>query len=448
MYNRRIYALSDLPPEVKAVAFAKCSRSPDQIDKIAKELDEDKSRKFHEKWVVGYGHSSVAEHAVLSIAIENVSILATKVIEDNRLASYTEKSTRYQVFDKDKYFKPDLGKYNQVYSETCDFILNTYSRLNPLMINFFKKKFPKESESMIKNMALDCLRYILPVSMQTTLGMTVNARNLEYGIMKLLSHPFKEMRDIGKEIKEAAIKITPTLIKYTQMNQYLTETKNELKKISNEALKEGIGKNKEGVLLVEFDEDAENKLITALLYRFSNRPYEQIMEQVKKLGRGEKERIIDESLNKLGKYDRPLREFEYVYYTFDVLMDYGGFRDVQRHRMCTQTNQAFSVEDGYQTPIEIVVAGFENDFKDCMEKAKKTFKEISKEFPNEAQYIIPMAYNKRLLMKMNLRELFHFIKLRSGTGSHISYKKIAQQMYNEIKRVHPFIAKYIQCDMS
>src|SRR3989339_1357238 len=106
MPKRRIYALAGLPPEVVAVAFAKCSRSPEPFDKIAAELNADKSSEFHEKWVVGYGHSSVAEHAVLSIAMENVSILATKVIEDNRLASYTEKSTRYQIFDRDKYFKP------------------------------------------------------------------------------------------------------------------------------------------------------------------------------------------------------------------------------------------------------------------------------------------------------------------------------------------------------
>src|SRR3989338_4971553 len=118
MQKRRIYALTGLPPEVVAVAFAKCSRSPESFDKIAAELNEDKSRKFHEKWVVGYGHSSVAEHAVLSIALENVSILATKVIEDNRLASFTEKSTRYQEFDKEQYYKPKRlmeSKFAKVY---------------------------------------------------------------------------------------------------------------------------------------------------------------------------------------------------------------------------------------------------------------------------------------------------------------------------------------------
>ena len=126
MAERRIYTLTGLPPEVVAVTFAKCSRSPDDFDKIAEELNADKSRKFHEKWVVGYGHSSVAEHAVLSLAIENVSMLATKVIEDNRLASYTEKSTRYQVFDKDRYYKPKKimdSKFGGLFEKSVNFFL-------------------------------------------------------------------------------------------------------------------------------------------------------------------------------------------------------------------------------------------------------------------------------------------------------------------------------------
>src|SRR3989339_1614889 len=153
MPKRRIYALTGLPPEVVAVAFAKCSRSPEPFDIIAAELNADKSRKFHERWVVGYGHSSVAEHAVLSLAIENVSILATKVIEDCRLSSYTEKSTRYQVFDREHYYKPAAiinSRFKQLYEETLDFIMNSYISLFPKMVEFFKKKFPNAQEIEIK----------------------------------------------------------------------------------------------------------------------------------------------------------------------------------------------------------------------------------------------------------------------------------------------------------
>ena len=448
MPKRRIYALAGLPPEVVAVAFAKCSRSPEPFDIIASELNADKSRKFHEKWVVGYGHSSVAEHAVLSLAIENISILATKVLEDNRLASYTEKSTRYQVFDKEHYYKPEnimKSRFAKLYEETTNSIMDTYVRLFPLMVEFLKKKYPPKLEIEIKNMACDNLRYLLPTAALTNLGMTVNARNLEWGITKLLTHPLKEMQQIGEEIKEAALKITPTLIRYTKPSEYLAETAKALEKESNKLPAKDI-KNKPGVTLAEYDQDAENKLVTALLYSSSKLPYQQIKEKVRAMKRETKEKIIDEALKRLGKFDRPLRELEHVYFTFDVLMDYGAFRDVQRHRMCTQTNQDFTVEHGYSIPKEINEAGFIEDFMTCMEKAKKAYLEIAGEFPKEAQYIIPLAYSKRLLITMNLRELFHFIRLRSGKMGHISYRKIAWEMHDAVKEKFPLLAKYIPCD--
>ena len=451
MIKRRIYPLIGLPPEVVAVAFAKCSRSPEPFDKIAAELNADKSRKFHERWVVGYGHSSVAEHAVLSLAIENVSILATKVIEDCRLSSYTEKSTRYQVFDREHYYKPAAiinSRFKQLYEETLDFIMNSYISLFPKMVEFFKKKFPNAQEIEIKNMACDVMRYFLPVSSLTNLGMTVNARNLEWGITKLLTHPLKEIQEIGEEVKEAALKVTPTLIKYTKYNAYLGETTKEMEKLAHEKLNQDYVSNKEGVTLVEYDTGAEDKLVTVLLYRFSKLPYNNVKEQVKDMSDEEKEKIVDESLKRLGKFDRPLRELEHVYCTFDVLMDYGGFRDVQRHRMTTQTNQDFTVEHDYSMPTEIKEAGFEKEFTTCMDKAKNAFNEIAKEFPKEAQYIIPLAYKKRVLMTMNLRELFHFIKLRSGKMGHLSYRKVAWQMYDIIKGKQPLLAKYIECDKS
>ena len=446
--KRRIYTLTGLPPEVVAVAFAKCSRSPEPFDKIAAELNADKSRKFHEKWVVGYGHSSVAEHAVLSIALENVSMLATKVLEDNRLASYTEKSTRYQVFDKTTYLKPKKimeSKFKDLYEQTTDFIMDQYTQLVPKMTNFFKAKFPDKAEIEIKNLALDACRYLLPVSTLTNLGMTLNARNLEHGIIKLLTHPFNEMNEIGNELKESALKVTPTLIKHIKYNEYLGETDKALKQSLKSTQQPNNKTNQNEVTLVEFDNDAEIKLLSSLIYKYSQLNYNQAKEKVLALSNEEKENIINESLKRLGKFDAPLRKLEHIFYTFDVLIDYGAFRDVQRHRMCTQTNQDFTVDQGYIIPDEIIEAGFKNIYVECMEKAEQAYKQIKPEL-DEASYIIPMAFRKRVLMKMNLRSLFHFIKLRSGKTGHLSYRQVAWQMYDLIKEQHPLLAKYIQVE--
>lgn len=445
--QRRIYTLNSLPPEVVAVTFAKCSRSPDPFDKIAKELNEDKSRKFHEKWVVGYGHSSVAEHAVLNIAMENISIVATKVIEDNRLASYTEKSTRYQQFDKTRYYKPELNpELEKLYTQTMDFILDKYTALIPKMTEFIRKKYPQLAEIEIKNKVCDNLRTLLPVSVLTNLGMTINARNLEHAIVKLLTHPLKEMKEIGYELKHAALRTTPTLVKYTEYNKYLGETTKELEEETKQILTE-YPDSTEPVILAEYDKDAEDKILAALLYRFSNLPYETVKLKVKSMKDEEKQELIKKSLQKLGKFDSPLREFEHAYYTFDILIDYGAFRDIQRHRIVTQTNQDFTPIYGFDIPKEVEEAGLDKDFVECMKNAKNAYRIISDEFPKEAQYVLPMAFKKRLLFKANLRELFHFIKLRSAKQGHESYRKIAQQMYRELKRVHPTLASFIDVDL-
>lgn len=452
--KRKIYTLNGLPPEVVAVAFARCSRSPEPFDEIARELNEDKSRQFHEKYIIGYGHSSIAEHAVLSLAMENVSILATKVIEDNRLCSYTEKSTRYQVFDRNRYYKPKKlmdSPMGRVYKETADYILDTYNSLFPEMIDFWKKKYPKPPDMAenvydvrIKNKALDVLRYMLPVSVLTNLGMTVNARNLEHAIVKLLSHPLDEMREIGEDVREAAMGVTPTLVKYTKQNEYMGETDAALEKLAVDKLGKFSGDEEQRAVLVEYDRDAEDKVVAAILYRFSNLPYARISEKIRRMGRKEKEEIMDEALKRMGKFDRPLRELEHTYYTFDVIMDYGAFRDLQRHRICTQTNQDCTIENGYCTPCEIEEANLKEKYDNCMDRAIVAYKKIYKEFPKEAQYIVPLAFRKRTLFKLNLRECHHLIKLRTSEFAHQSYKRIAQQMYREIERVHPLLAKYIK----
>jgi len=453
--QRRIYALpSDLMPEVKAVTFAKCSRSPEPFDEIAKELTEEKSAEFHEKWVVGYGHSSVAEHAVISLALENVSILATKAIEDCRLASYTEKSTRYQIFTKDRVYKPENVMNSELsfeYESAINLLMDTYEELTEPMRAFIKKKYPKKDEpdklyEMIsKARACDNLRYLLPAATLTNLGMTVNARELEHFIKKMLSCPLKEMQDIGKEVKEKAVAEVPTLVRFADKNPYLAETKEKLAGLAG-GLLQGSG-SADSVEIVDYDKDAENKLVSALLYPYVDLSYKEIKKEVDKMSHEKKEEIIDESLKRRGKFDAPLREFEHIYYTFDVLIDYGAFRDIQRHRMCTQSNQDATVVHGYDMPPEIEEAGMKDKFKKAVDNSVQAFEKIYQKFPKEAQYIVPLCFRKRVLITWNLRELHHFISLRSGKKGHPSYRRIAQECWRQINKIQPLLGKYINVDM-
>ena len=159
-------------------------------------------------------------------------------------------------------------------------------------------------------------------------------------------------------------------------------------------------------------------------------------------------RVIDEYLKRRGPHDQPLRALEHLYYTFDILLDYGAFRDIQRHRMATQTRQDLSILYGYSSPAEIAAYGLQPTFDACMERAADAYTHIARDFPLEAQYVLPLAYRVRVLFTWNLRELFHFIQLRSAKQGHFSYRGIAQQVYREIARVHPLLARYIRVDLS
>jgi len=480
--DKNIYVIYNLPPEVVAVLFAYVSRSPlsfrENLLKLIKGKDlaignlidmfgregfdysaaKEKAQQFHERWVVGYGHSSVAEHAVASIAIEDVSILATKAIEDNRLASYTEKSTRYQIFDRNRYYKPKKimqSNHGKLFEKTCNYFFDFYQEIIPRMIEFVKQKYPKKSDmsdnlykSSMKAKACDVVRYILPAATLTNLAMTANARVLEHGIRKLLSHPLDEMRDIGQLMKQEVLKFIPTLVKYSDYNPYIAETNQAMETLVPKLLKSEKLDNTAPVRIVGFDPEVEDKLITAIAYRYSKYPYTQIKKLVKGMKQKDKEKIVDEFLKRMGKHDWPLRELEHINYTFDIMVDYGAFRDIQRHRICTQTNQDLTVEHGFSIPQEIVDIGLKKDFEDCMGMAVEAFNEISKDFPKEAQYLVPLAFRKRTLFTWNLRELHHFIKLRSSKQGHASYRKIAQQVYDELEKFYPLLARYISVDKS
>ena len=479
--DRTIFALKNLPEEVVAVLFAYYSRSRESLRrnllKLLQEKDlnleerlkwtaakqddlalaRQKAKEFHEKWVVGYGHASVAEHAVAHLAIEEFSILASKIIEDARLASFTEKSTRYVVFDRDKFYRePHLmaSRHARLYEETCGFLLETYTRLTVPVVDAVKRETPREQkqtergyETACKAKACDILRYVLPAATLTNIGMTLNGRLLEHLITKLLSHPLEEPRQIGALLKEEGQKIIPTLIKYADRNAYMVETSQAMETLAAEQLAGCAPEDTPDVALVRFPEDAGEQLVAAILYGYSAHPFHQMLERARKISGEEKGRIIDEYLSRRGKHDQPLRALEHLTYTFDILVDFGAFRDIQRHRMATQTPQELSPLHGYSTPPEIVRYGLLREYEECMTRARSAFAEIARDFPREAPYVLPLAFRKRVLFTWNLREIHHFVQLRSAKQGHTSYRHIAQQVFREVERVHPLLAKYIRVDL-
>ncbi len=466
--DRDIYALHSLPPEVISVLFAYVSRSPnsfrDNLLKLLKEgsispgstakpdysAAEKKASAFHKKWVVGFGHKSVAEHSVCSLALENVSILASKSIEDSRLAAFTEKSTRYQVFDRTKYCKPREimeSRHSERYEQVMNSLFDFYTESQEKMLEFMRSKHPRSQEmserfyeSLTKAGVCDVLRYALPASTLTNIGMTCNAREWEHVVVKLLSHPLSEMNSIAEQMKRECSGILPTLLKAAAKSGYLLDTEKRMLSFSKRYSPQP--QERKPVELVHSDFLAEEKIVAAALYRYSQHSFTRCLAQAKKMGAEEKERVLEEFVKGLGGERLP-REFEHSYFTFDILVDFGAFRDIQRHRMCTQTTQLLTCDHGFSVPEEMKECGLAESFSEKMQEAKNLFDSMRKELPFATQYCVPLAFRKRLLLTWNLRELWHFIKLRSGKAGHESYRKVAKQCYAEMKEKHPLLAKYL-----
>jgi thymidylate synthase ThyX len=453
MKARDIYLLNpkELSPEVIAVAFAKTSRSPESFREIAAGLTDEKSAEFHDKWVVGYGHASVAEHAVLHLALENVSRLAIEAIESNRLASYTEKSTRYQVFDRDAFYTPAnlaASQYADLYRDTIHVLFDTYfASIEPVRAVILKK-YPrhdgeneKKHEGRIRSKWIDNCRYLLPTATLANVGMTANARVLEHAISKLLSHPLEEVREIGVEMKRVAQGETPTLVKYANRSKYLEkQLRNSEFRIRNERTQ------REAVKLVAYDRDAEVKVVAACLYRAGGIDFEQAMAQAQAMAPQQRAEIIGAALVDRGEFDVPLRELEHTTLTLDCVMDQGAYFDVKRHRIMTQTPQPLTGELGYATPRALVDAGFATEYDRAMAAAAQAYRAIAAEFPHEAAYMIPNAFNRRVLLTLNLRELFHFTQLRGAPNGHFAYRRIAIRAYEIAKEKYPAFAPFMRCE--
>ena len=451
--QRRIYLLSPkrLSPETIAVAFAKTSRSPLSFQEIADELSDEQSAEFHEKWVVGYGHGSVAEHAVLHIAFENVSRLAIECIESNRLASYTEKSTRYQQWQPGGYHWPAAfhsGSNASKYRETCDALFEAYRQsLEPARRIVREQHPPRENESdeawdrRIRSKYVDSCRFLLPSAAFANLGMTVNARVLEHALRKMLSHPLTEVREIGEAVKAVAQEEVPTLVKYASEVPYRVETERDL---TQRAVELEHSPAEESVVLTTYDSEGELRVLAAALYEHSGSSFEAAEAAVRSMSAKERRGLAEAILGRMDKFDAPLRALEHAVYTFDIVLDQGAYFELKRHRMMTQTPQRLTPDLGYAVPRLIADAGFEDTYCESMEKAANAYRSLADENLYAASYIVPNGFNRRVLCTLNLREVFHLCELRARPNAHFSMRRIALLVAEKVRQVHPLLAGFLR----
>lgn len=452
-FPRQIYLLSpqDLSPETIAVTFAKTSRSPLSFREIAAELTEEKSSQFHEKWVVGYGHASVAEHAMLHMAFENVSRLAVECIESSRLASYTEKSTRYQKWAAGGFYVPkevNNGPMEAIYQRSCNLLFQAYQGSIEPVRKTVQERFPRREEesaarweNRIRSEYVDTCRFLLPAAALANVGMTINARALEKSICKMLSHPLEEVREIGSAMKAVAQREVPTLVKYADHSPYLIDTQASLVEYAS---KLGSQKGGDSLCLITYDPDAEINVLAAAVYAYADCSFETALSHVRNLNESERRDLAGKLLGKMDHHDVPLRVLEHAAYTFDAVLDQGAYFELKRHRMMTQTPQLLTVELGYTVPRLMIEAGYEEIYREVMEEVADSYRILAEWNPYVASYIVPNGYNRRVLMTLNLREVYHICELRSKPNAHFSMRRLALRMAEIVKEVHPLLASFLR----
>ncbi|MBC8516314.1 MAG: FAD-dependent thymidylate synthase [Nitrosopumilus sp.] len=451
-----------------------------------------RGEEFYNRVLLEYGDDSVAELGEAQIAIEGLSNIAVKKIEDRRIGlSYLEKSSRYVAWNKKEngkyrfYRDPEIMKsrFADMYEESCNFSFDIYSKNIEPMVNYVREKYPIEkysfkdskdgkeklfsklkNESDIKsaNMiykgstkakALDILRGLLPASTLTNVGITGNGRAFEYLLTVLGSSELKEEQELASKIKKELDTTIKSFVrraddKYGKAFQkYLRDVKNKSKLITAKEIKSNPKKGTiTNLVYYESEKSSIDTIIASIMYEQSpSTSYQNILQQVRKMSKDKKIKIINEFTKiRTNRRHRPSRAFESIYYTFDLCNNFGMFRDFHRHRALTLERQLLTTDHGYNMPNEIKVLGIDKDFKDCMNKTKEAFDKIRTKLPEQGQYVVNFGYNYPYFMKMNLREACHLIELRTVPQGHVDYRRVAQQMFKQINKVHPNLSKIMK----
>jgi len=486
-----VFALRNLPEVIKGALFSRYSRSrlglrslllkefvtnPEEsafnaiVAGVAadKESNADQERaikraqNFYDRILDGYGDDSIGELGGAHLAIENISMIAAKWIEDCRIGgSPLEKSTRYIYFDqkyKGEYYfyrEPILmtSAYRELYLDTCNHLFETYSKAIPVLTEKIAEKMTCDPglprtvyNASLRAKVLDSLRGLLPASTLTNMGVYGNGRFFETLIHKLHCSNLAELQEIGKRSFEELSKVIPSFVRRAEINHKTHQSYAEfyegmqmelaMMTAQNTAFPER-GQEK-GVRLISYDPKAVEKVAAALLFPYANKSFEDLRYYCAHISNEQLERILDSGCSaRENRRHKSPRALEHAFFTFEVLSDFGIYRDLHRHRALTQERQLLCCDYGYYVPPEIAGLDIESEYHSSMQKAKEAYDIIAAELPEEGQYVVPMAYNIRWYFHVNLRALQWLCELRSQPAGHPNYRHVAQKMAQEVCAVCP-----------
>ena len=473
--DQPVFALVNLPEVVKGALFARYSRSAKSLrrlflDEFVGELDVSgdlgvdatiglhRAEELYDRVFFDYGDDSVAQLGGVHLACEQASNLLTKVLEWGRLMSYLEQSTRYVAYDarlggRYRYHRdPDIlrSACGARYVADMDGLFESYAATLPTMIEHFRGQFPKaDSDSdfvyrqAIRAKAFDAVRGMLPAASLSNVGIYGSGQGYENLLLRMRAHLLPEVRAYADMMLTELRKVIPSFLRRVDIedrgvawSRYLRSTQSAMSDLADSLFRPGRPDPAEApaVRLVDFDPDAEVKLVAGALYPHVDLPEEQLRRSVADMSVEERLAVLRTYAGQRGnRRHKPGRALETPSYRFDVLCDYGAFRDLQRHRMLTIEWQRLTPAHGYSLPEAVEAAGIGGLFEESMTQSANLHEALTDLFPEQAAYAVALAYRIRFVMQMNAREAMHLIELRSSTQGHPAYRHVAQEMHRLIE---------------
>ena len=435
-----------LTPETVSAAYARISRNPrpvNELRQIARE-DLEKARRSNQTIVFDMGHSSIAEHAAFNIDVLRLSRLAVEFVEQFRLASYTEKSQRYIRLNGDFVVPEEIRKAGlaDLFTETIQAQNALYEDLHRAILHHLTEREPVEPDrnraALLDGSAKEDARYILSLATESQLGMTVNARTLELMIRRAAAHPLAEVREYGRRLFDATHDVAPSLIRYTEATDFDRHTGEDLKRtISVLAGSTDPATADDPVLLVDSTRDGDNMILAALIQNVLGQPLPRCLHIARNLALAEKESLIRAACARMESWDAPLREFEMAEMTFDVVMSASCFAQMKRHRMATVLARDYDPALDVTVPETIINAGMEETFRTMIDRTNDTHERIRAHAPEAAPYVLTNAHRRRVVIKVNLRELYHIVRLREDRHAQWDIQQTARRMVDLGRQAMP-----------
>lgn len=447
------YDKDNLTPETFSAAYARISRDPRPIDEIRQDAREEveRTRKSNKAIIFNLGHSSVAEHAVFNFDIVGLSRYAMEYLEKFRLASFTEKSQRYITLDGN-FILPEDVREAGLESEFTAMISKQNALYDKLYDKLREHVFTKHEElaadpkktSLLEGWAKEDARYVTALATGAQVGMTVNARTLELMLRRFASCPLAEIRELGRNLYDLVEKIAPSIIRYHEANPLDECTYPEIKALASEIVSAKADNADEAeVNLVSFDKDGDDLVGAALLHSSGLASMDECKKVFSSLDDDKKKDLFKASFKNLQLYNSVLREFEYASLLFEVNISAACFGQLKRHRMSSMTVQPYDPSLGIKIPDAIQEIGMQDEFMAVADESASLYSKIKGACPNSAEYILTNAHKRRVLIRTNLRELYHISRLREDAHAQWDIRNISRMMREEAEKVMPLACMLI-----